>query len=117
MAGPAACRLLGLIQHEFCLGPFPCTAPIPSTPAMHACSTFRGMEAESCAGGGRPLARSHGGYGSLKSNLEPRSGPRIFVGKLNKDTTENDVKVGTHCRSESGKGPKAMQSIAPGCQR
>ena len=29
----------------------------------------------------------------MKSNLEPRSGPRIFVGKLNKETTENDVKV------------------------
>jgi len=29
----------------------------------------------------------------VKSNLEPRSGPRIFVGKLNKETTENDVKV------------------------
>ena len=37
--------------------------------------------------------RSHGGYSSVKSNLEPRSGPRIFVGKLNKETTENDVKV------------------------
>ena len=39
------------------------------------------------------MARSHGGYSSVKSNLEPRSGPRIFVGKLNKETTENDVKV------------------------
>ena len=43
--------------------------------------------------GCRPMARSHGGYSSVKSNLEPRSGPRIFVGKLNKETTENDVKV------------------------
>ena len=41
----------------------------------------------------RPMARSHGGYSGVKSNLEPRSGPRIFVGKLNKETTENDVKV------------------------
>lgn len=47
----------------------------------------------SLACGCRPMARSHGGYSSVKSNLEPRSGPRIFVGKLNKETTENDVKV------------------------
>ena len=39
------------------------------------------------------MARPHGGFSSVKSNMEPRSGPRIFVGKLNKETTENDVKV------------------------
>ena len=33
----------------------------------------------------------------MKSNLEPRSGPRIFVGKLNKETSENDVKVLNPC--------------------
>lgn len=30
-----------------------------------------------------------------KGSVETRSGPRIFVGKLNKETTENDVKVQT----------------------
>ncbi len=37
----------------------------------------------------------------MKSNLEPRSGPRIFVGKLNKETTENDVKVHSPANSVS----------------
>lgn len=30
-----------------------------------------------------------------KTSIDTRSGPRIFVGKLNKETTENDVKVRT----------------------
>ena len=44
----------------------------------------------------------------MKSNLEPRSGPRIFVGKLNKDTTENDVKVEILCCSKSCKGSNSF---------
>ena len=55
----------------------------------------------------------------MKSNLEPRSGPRIFVGKLNKDTTENDVKVGTLRCSKGCKGSnsfhqsyEALQSVS-----
>lgn len=41
------------------------------------------------AGGGQL-----GGGGVIgKASTDTRSGPRIFVGKLNKETTENDVKV------------------------
>jgi hypothetical protein len=49
--------------------------------------------------GGRPGMGGGGGgmYGSGagggKPSLDTRSGPRIFVGKLNKETSENDVKV------------------------
>lgn len=38
-----------------------------------------------------------GGGGAMgKPSIDTRSGPRIFVGKLNKETTENDVKVRVH---------------------
>ena len=41
-------------------------------------------------GGG---AQFGGGSALGKPNIDTRSGPRIFVGKLNKETSENDVKV------------------------
>ena len=51
----------------------------------------------------------------MKSNLEPRSGPRIFVGKLNKETTENDVKVLSLARfgSHAPDVPASYQSAVP----
>ena len=47
---------------------------------------------------GRPGMMGGGGgmYGSSaggKPSMDTRSGPRIFVGKLNKETSENDVKA------------------------
>ncbi len=47
-----------------------------------------------------------GGAGGNKPNLaDTRSGPRIFVGKLNKETSEADVKA----------SPRALNTSTPAC--
>ena len=46
------------------------------------------------SGGGSASQVSHGGGGggSVTSGLDANAGPRIFVGKLNRATTEADVR-------------------------
>lgn len=52
------------------------------------------MQAQMGSGG----SGSGSGRGmTAEGPAEARAGPRIFIGKLNKDTSENDVRVSAHC--------------------
>ena len=55
----------------------------------------RAMSPSASGGGGSAGGVSHGGGGgggSVTSGLDANAGPRIFVGKLNRATTEADVR-------------------------
>lgn len=52
----------------------------------------RAMSPTVSGGGGSAGGISHGGGGSVTSGLDANAGPRIFVGKLNRATTEADVR-------------------------
>ena len=54
-------------------------------------------------GQGNPGSRSMAAEGPA----EARAGPRIFIGKLNKDTSENDVRVST-CTMRFGSTAKVL---------
>lgn len=41
------------------------------------------------------ISSSFGGFGGLSGPPDARAGPRMFVGKLSKDISEQDIKVST----------------------